>query len=151
MRVTLFSTLLRSKATNFSCPFSQFNVFPANVGVIWENQSELMKYMYLAGTTTKAADHKFKFKSSNYRTQAPCKKTNQWDRNFIFINSDPSSTFFKVAFTVFQKTRHFVQYYMMGKTFEELIQVRIIQELLPLQHMWLHILSKITKPDMCWN
>lgn len=94
-----------------------------------------MKYMYLAGTTTKAADHKFKFKSSNNRTQAPCKKTNQRDRNFIFINSDPSSTFFKVAFTVFQKTRHFVQYYMMGKTFEELIQVKIIQELLPLQHM----------------
>lgn len=62
-----------------------------------------MKYMYLAGTTTKAADHKFKFKSSNYRTQAPCKKTNQRDRNFIFINSDPSSTFFKVAFKVFRK------------------------------------------------
>ena len=94
-----------------------------------------MKYMYLTGTTTKAADHKFKFKSSDYRTQVPCKKTNQRDRNFIFINSDPRSTFFKVAFTVFQKTRHFVQYYMMGKTFEELIQVKLIQELLPLQHM----------------
>ena len=53
-----------------------------------------MKYMYLAGTTTKAADHKFKFKSSNNRTQAPCKKTKQRDRNFISINSDPSSTFF---------------------------------------------------------
>ena len=62
-----------------------------------------MKYMYLACTTTKAADHKFKFKSSNYRTQAPCKKTNQRDSNFIFINSDPSSTFFKVAFKVFRK------------------------------------------------
>lgn len=55
-----------------------------------------MKYMYLAGTTTKAADHKFKFKSSDYRTQVPCKKTNQRDRNFIFINSDPSSTFLKL-------------------------------------------------------
>ena len=27
-----------------------------------------MKYMYLAGTTTKAADHKFKFKSSDSST-----------------------------------------------------------------------------------
>ena len=36
----------------------------------------------------------------------------------------------------------------MGKTFEELIQVKIIHELLLLQQMWLHILSKITKPDI---
>ena len=103
MRVTLFSNSLRLNATNFSCPFSQLNIFPANVGVIRENQSELKKYMYLAGTTTKAAENKFKFKSSNYRTQAPCKKTNQRDRNFIFIKSDPSSTFFKVAFKVLRK------------------------------------------------
>lgn len=39
----------------------------------------------------------------------------------------------------------------MGKTFEELIQVKIIQELLPLQPMWLHILSNETKLDICWH
>ena len=64
------------------------------LGVIWENQGELMKYMYPTGTTSKA--------TTQFKHHAT-KEKEQQARNFISINSDPSSTFFKAAFKVFRK------------------------------------------------